>query len=302
MRVFKNMRFVLFLVLLAFTLTSCSSIMIGKASKVNFKELLYLAELYKVVRFEGDEATKTKYSQYYPEMYFGHIPETNNRYFIGTDHAKKEHFILICGTANLKNAILDMKIKKEKNLRLGIKVHKGFNEAATALYKDIRKQLNKNYTITIMGHSLGGAEAVILHMYLKKDYFKVKKTIAFGQPKVTNFWGALKYSSLPVIRIVGIYDVVPLLPPHGIINIADRYRHLGPEILLLDDKYYCYLEESEARGSERNKKAFWFNLENELNTLVNEHMIDWYIDNLKIKTSEAVEVPYWKKDNYYQPK
>lgn len=84
------------------------------------------------------------------------------------------------------------------------------------------------------GHSLGGAARAIVLMWLKEDGFKLGQTIAFGQPKVTNHDGVLKYRTLPLLRYVNDGDPVPLLPPFELFTTLDEgpYQHFGPEVVL----------------------------------------------------------------------
>ena len=90
--------------------------------------------------------------------------------------------ILLCGWSLIKHA--------------EIRLHQGFAQAAESLYLAIRPHLNKNYKITTTGHSLGGAVALILAMYLDKDHYLLDKVVTFGQPKVTNVTGAQHYRHL----------------------------------------------------------------------------------------------------------
>ncbi len=71
----------------------------------------------------------------------------------------------------------------------------------------------KTDTVSLTGHSLGGAEAVILAMYLKTEGWKVSRVVTFGQPKVTDADGSKRFRDLPVLRVVNANDSVPLVPP-----------------------------------------------------------------------------------------
>ena len=70
------------------------------------------------------------------------------------------------------------------------------------------------YHIQITGHSLGGAEALIVGMMLKTAGTPVDQIITFGQPKVSNQAGVDAFSDYsPLIRIVNENDIiVPEVP------------------------------------------------------------------------------------------
>ena len=63
----RKILFIMLFVVLLFGFFSCSSITIGKASKIDFKNLLFYAKLYKAVRFGGEDVTRREYAKYFPE-------------------------------------------------------------------------------------------------------------------------------------------------------------------------------------------------------------------------------------------
>lgn len=70
-------------------------------------------------------------------------------------------------------------------------VHEGFAYSALKLYdyfkKNIAKSLPHDATFSVIGHSLGGAVAVLFAVLLRNDkdfHYKVKSVITFGQPMV----------------------------------------------------------------------------------------------------------------------
>ncbi|MGO2354606.1 MAG: lipase family protein [Marinomonas foliarum] len=140
------------------------------------------------------------------------------------------------GTANLENAMLDLDLELKPDAILDIKLHQGFGSGAKAVYEDIKPFLTKDQPIHLTGHSLGGAIAVILGMYLQNDGYPVEQIITFGQPKVTNVTGANKFHTLPLTRVVTPDDIVPLVPPISPMQIKDLdiFWHMGEEIILID--------------------------------------------------------------------
>ena len=70
-------------------------------------------------------------------------------------------------------------------------MHEGFAYAAIKIYdyfkQNIAKLIPSDATFSVIGHSLGGAVAVLLGILLKNDKdfnYKIKSVITFGQPMV----------------------------------------------------------------------------------------------------------------------
>lgn len=172
------------------------------------------------------------------------IPDVEVAYALLTDSVKKQHIVVVRGTANVENAIVDMNIRLIADKQTGVRLHQGFLEASIPIFKKLKSTLNKDYDVITTGHSLGGAVAVILAMQLKSDGFKVVDVVTFGQPKVTNIEGANKFKDLNVIRIVQPKDLVPIVPPVDPLDIRslDIYWHLGSEFVLMENNEYALLE------------------------------------------------------------
>ena len=162
------------------------------------------------------------------------MPLSQVSYFLS--RANGVQTIAIRGTANLENAMLDLDLELRPDSILDIKLHQGFGSGAKAVYEDIKPFLTKDQPIQLTGHSLGGAIAVILAMYLQNDGYSVKQVITFGQPKVTNVTGAKKFEDLPLSRVVTSNDIVPLVPPISPMQIKDLdiFWHMGEEIILMN--------------------------------------------------------------------
>lgn len=197
--------------------------------------------------------------------------------------------IAVRGTANVTNAIVDLSVALKDDPILDIKLHQGFAAAARAVYKDMKPYLKTDEPIHITGHSLGGAIAVILGMYLKHDGDKVTQVITFGQPKVTNVTGAKEFADLPLIRVVDENDIVPLVPPISPLQIKDLdiFWHMGEEIILLGDKKY-----SVTSGIKSNMRATKFTTSVPDEKNLEAHKMATYLKNIKGLQEKPVEVPY----------
>ena len=228
-------------------------------------------------------------AQAYTLTHYGNIPSVKVSYFLATIDAEKTHIISVRGTSNVANAFVDIDLQLVENKHAGVRLHRGFAQAAEGIYQEIRPQLNRDYKISTTGHSLGGAVALILAMYLDIDNFNLERVVTFGQPKVTNIPGAKKFNHLNVSRIVTPRDLVPLSPPFDPVDInnLDIYWHLGTEIVLLPDTEYSVLQglDSMLRATKFIGKPI-----NEEN--LKYHEMARYLDLIGKKINKATLIPY----------
>jgi len=210
-------------------------------------------------------------------------------YALLTDSMKKQHIVVVRGTANVENAMVDMNIKLVDDKQTGVRLHQGFLEASTTIFHKLQSDLNKSYEIITTGHSLGGAVAVILAMQLKSDGFNVSNVFTFGQPKVTNIEGANKFKVLKVVRIVRSKDLVPIVPPMDPLDIKslDIYWHLGNEIILMENNEYAELE---GVSSMLRSGDFLTAVPNQEN--LENHKMTGYLALIKSNILQAIKVEY----------
>lgn len=205
--------------------------------------------------------------------------------------------IAIRGTANLANVMVDLDIEFQPDERLGITLHNGFRSAAEAVFNDVRPRLVAGMPVQITGHSLGGAIAVVLAMYLKHDTAaQVSQVITFGQPKVTNVTGAEIYASIPLTRVVTQKDLVPLVPPLSPLQIKDLdvYWHMGEEIILLGSQQY-----SQTRGLKSMLRATKLSTALPDESNLQAHQITTYQALIDELLQSAEEVPYQMEINLF---
>ncbi len=236
-----------------------------------------------------EEAQGIIESQGYQLDQFSSVPGVEVNFLIATNPALKHHIIAVRGTANLENAIVDVSLKLLPNEHTKITLHQGFAQAAEGVYKAVLPRLIKDYEISTTGHSLGGAVAVILAMYLDMEQYSLGPVITFGQPKLTNVSGAQAFRHLDITRVVTAQDLVPLVPPMDMMDIKnlDIYWHLGKEIVLLDEHDYALLEgvKSMMRATRIiNKTLSHENLAH--------HKMAGYLEHLERRTEEASLMPY----------
>ena len=125
--------------------------------------------------------------------------------------------ITVRGTANENNVLADLDARLVKDDVLGIYLHKGFKDASTYVMQSIDNTFVNNaklytleHTVYITGHSLGGAIAQIVGMWLHKRGHNVQ-VYSYGSPKVSN---EVLVSGQPThFRVVRNSDPVPFSPP-----------------------------------------------------------------------------------------
>lgn len=128
--------------------------------------------------------------------------KTNVQYVLLHDHRRRTQIIAVRGTVDDTNWKLDRDKRIVRDGRSGVMLHRGFRRAADTIFQDIKPRLKPGYTTYLTGHSLGGAVAAILGIYLWDEAFRLGGIYTFGQPKFTNLQGATTYRNLPILRIV----------------------------------------------------------------------------------------------------
>jgi len=118
--------------------------------------------------------------------------------------------IVIRGTANADNVQSDIDVRLVKDARTGIYLHKGFRDASTTIMQILDESYTVEHTVHITGHSLGGAIAQIIGMWLHKRGNNVQ-IFSYGSPKVSN--QVLSGGQPTHWRVVRRSDPIPFTPP-----------------------------------------------------------------------------------------
>lgn len=276
----------------------CTSLLLAFLSAVSvaaelkasdFRELQAFAKLAAIAYADADTIKKQLAAQQYTLQKQIHIPGYAVAGFVAVNNTSKTQIILMRGTSNLENAFVDIALQLMPDEKSGVKLHQGFAQSASNVYQQVLPLLKKDYKIITSGHSLGGAIANIIAMYLYVDKFNIEKTITYGQPKVTNVTGARKYAHLDLIRVVTPKDVVPLVPPVDPMDLMklEIYWHMGTEIVLLDKNEYAVLE---GTNSMMRAGRFANVVPDERN--IQHHMMSEYLQRLADKIPVAKQVPY----------
>jgi len=118
--------------------------------------------------------------------------------------------IVIRGTANEGNVLSDIDVRLVDDARTGIKLHKGFRDASLGVMEIIDRDHTVEHTVHVTGHSLGGAVAQIIGMWLHKRCKNVQ-IYSYGSPKVSN--QVLSGGQPTHWRVVRRSDPIPFTPP-----------------------------------------------------------------------------------------
>ena len=142
-------------------------------------------------------------------------------------HVKQDSGVTILifrGTENGRNVLTDIDIRPFKDnalsdyYKIDLYLHRGFRDAAMFLYKDIKKNYKLERTVYLTGHSLGGAIAQIIGLWLDMEGRNVQ-IYTFGSPKVTTtFFG----TKPPHYRVVVDNDPIPFLPIYPYVHSGIR--------------------------------------------------------------------------------
>ncbi|KAJ1955255.1 hypothetical protein GGI12_005602 [Dipsacomyces acuminosporus] len=137
----------------------------------------------------------------------------------------------------------------------GAKVHDGFRDAYFSDASNIKSAVsrlldaNPSFSIVLVGHSLGGAEATVAAADFALTHPEWKSKLALytcGQPRVGNsvFADWLSSQPFPIFRITYHSDIVTQLPPRIL-----GYKHISQEV------YYPASGELKFCGSDPESKS-----------------------------------------------
>jgi hypothetical protein len=183
---------------------------------VDPKELLEMA-------YYCDEA----YSKATPENKLYEISGASSNKDEFSYHVKQDNGVTILifrGTNNRENVLSDIDLRPFHDKGLSarwdhkIYLHRGFRDASSFLIDDIKANYKLEKTVYLTGHSLGGAIAQIIGLWLDMEGYNVQ-IYTFGSPKITTtFFG----NKPPHYRVVVDNDPIPFLPIYPYIHSGIR--------------------------------------------------------------------------------
>ena len=292
MSVYINTRSVkntLILLAVFFVNTSLHASTTEKFTAEDFSHWLDAAYIAQATYKTEEDVKKSLLSQGYTLTRYKQLQGYSVAYVIATNDETRQHVIAVRGTSNIENIIVDAAFVLVQDKITGIDIHQGFLLSARDIYEKIQPELNPDYKINTIGHSLGGAAAIIIAMMLDARGYSIGEVITFGQPKVTNISGSRKFGHLNVIRLVTPKDVVPLTPPLDPMDLMNLsiFWHQGTEIVLFENNQYAVLS---GTGSMMRMSDFLNDIPSEQH--LSNHFMTTYISHLKNKLESPEEVRF----------
>ena len=132
--------------------------------------------------------------------------------------------LIFRGTANRKNILTDIDMRMFDDEQLDLLFHRGFRDAADVIRNDIMKNYELHKTVYLTGHSLGGAVAQIIGMWLLEEGYNVQ-IFTFGSPKVTT---KFLFNEPNHWRVAVRSDPVPYMPSLPYVHSG---IHIDPKTL-----------------------------------------------------------------------
>lgn len=142
---------------------------------------------------------------------------------------KHREIVVFRGTDNLLNWLTNLKVEAVPFKKVpGAEVHGGFYEIARAVMAQIT--LDREKLITVTGHSLGGAVALLYGALLHDEGYDVR-VITFGAPPVGNEAFAEANVALEHIRFAHIFDPVPRADSKTVSTLQSLLEQIDVESL-----------------------------------------------------------------------
>ncbi|KAF9269337.1 lipase [Marasmius fiardii PR-910] len=127
-----------------------------------------------------------------------------------------------------------------------VKVHDGFRDehakTATQVLANVQKALSENSAnqVTVVGHSMGGALALLSGLYLRLQLPAATnvRVINYASPRVGNpDFASFVDSKIPLNRITNKKDIVPILPGESF--LGSTFAHPNGELHIKSDNTWA---------------------------------------------------------------
>jgi hypothetical protein len=155
-------------------------------------------------------------------------PGTDTQVYVQT--LDQRTYVIFPGTDGIQDWRTDFKAIKTSWMDDRGAVHRGFAAAWSSVMSEVLKETQNAAQVIVIGHSLGGALAMLAASFIQSAQGNIAGVYTYGQPRVGN--GAFKRAynatlNAATFRIVNEEDPVPYLPPWLM-----GYRHTGREVFL----------------------------------------------------------------------
>ena len=255
----------------------------------SFSQWLNAAYVAQAVYHSRDDIAAVLTSQGYTINQFHQLDGFLVTYVFATNNKTKHHILAVRGTDNIENIVVDSAFVLVPDKITGADIHQGFLLSAKDMMQRILPDIQPGYKINTIGHSLGGATALVMAMLLDSKGYPIDKVVTFGQPKVTNITGSRKFRHLNLKRLVTQKDIVPLVPPINPMNFMQLsvFWPQGTEVILLHNNQYAL-----TTGIDSAKRALDFLNDVPSEQHIKDHFMSSYISNLKSKLGTVKETKY----------
>ena len=219
---------------------------------------------------------------------------TDGRYFLEVDQKKRTQTITIRGTASKIDIHDDIEMKIREDRLIAIPVHAGFELTTMAIYADVKPYLKPGYTTYLTGHSLGGAVAALLAVYLIEDGIRLSRWLRSASQSSPRRRGSRNWlrcqSPGSWTRTISFRCC---RPSHSATGSSECMSMSGPSS-------YCWRDPAIPFSKATMPTAF--RSANSLAHLriaeLKDHHMDNYVRRLSSKVGAGVEVPYQDREKY----
>jgi len=161
--------------------------------------------------------------------------------YIAIDTQMGEISVAFRGSSNIINWIQNVAFPVMQlpwpGAKAGVKVHSGFYDSYNSIRGGVVAAVNRargkcpSCTLNVLGHSLGGAQALLCALDLTLQGLKVSSVYTFGCPRVgdprfANWWDDVVGNHY---RSVHYRDIVPHVPPYNFV-VSNAFVHTNREL------------------------------------------------------------------------